>query len=205
MMEINRPSNIQMLAMCQTSNDPMDSQKPCFFFWIVACFIFHVYFLCCVSYVYHLFLSSHCLCFIAYCLHVFANGKLFLLFFYLNVMAMILTLLFDFQNCRAFVFLVIYIHFYFPIFFYIQCISNISNFWFVMSTLLTSCTFFFAMHYRLICLLLDLICISKFPMNYMFDIFLVDGYSFASYFLCFFWIRLWIVWWIFDYIFLGKI
>jgi hypothetical protein len=118
---------------------------------------------------------------------------------------MILTLLFHFQNCRAFFFLVNYIHFYFPIFFYIQCISNISNFWFVMSTLLTSCTFFFAMHYILICLLLDLICISKFPMNYMFDIFLVDGYSFASYFLCFFWIWLWIVWWILDYIFLGKI
>jgi hypothetical protein len=64
---------------------------------------------------------------------------------------------------------------------------------------------FDVMHYRLTCLLLDLIYISKFPMNYMLDIFLVDGYNFANYFFCFFWILLWIVWWILDYIFLGKI
>jgi len=49
MMEINQPSNIQMLAMCHASNDPMDSQKPCLFFWIVACFIFHMsFFVLCV-------------------------------------------------------------------------------------------------------------------------------------------------------------
>ncbi len=35
--------------------------------------------------------------------------------------------------------------------------------------------------------------------------FLVDGYNFANYFFCLFWIRLWIVWWILDYIFWGKI
>jgi len=185
MMGINRPSNIQMLVMCQASNDPLNSQKPCLFFWIVAYFIFHMYFLCCVSYVYHLFVFSHCLCFIACCLHLFAHGKLFLVFFYLSVMAMILALLFGFQNCRVFFFLVICIHFYFPIFFYIQCISNISNFWFVMSTLSVSSTFFFAMHYRLICLLLDLIYISKFPMNYMLLFWLMDTILLTTFFVSF--------------------
>jgi hypothetical protein len=144
MMEINQPSNVQMLAMCQASNDPIDSRKSCCFFSIVDCFSFYMYFLCCVFYVYLLFFSSHCLCFIACCLHLFALGKLFLVFFYLSVMVVESTLSFSFWDCRAFVFFVICIHFNFPIFFYNQCISNISNFWFIMSTLSMSNTFFFA-------------------------------------------------------------
>lgn len=75
-----------------------------FSFELLLVSFFTCLFLCCVSYVYHLFVSSHCLCFIAYCLHLFADGKLFLVFFYLSVMAMILALLFGFQNCRVFVF-----------------------------------------------------------------------------------------------------
>jgi hypothetical protein len=93
---------------------------------------------CCVFYVYPMFLSSHCLCFIDCCLHLFTHGKLFLVCFYFSVMVVIPTCSFGFWDCKAFVSFVICIHFYSPICFYIQCISNVSNFLFVMSTLSVS-------------------------------------------------------------------